>query len=102
MKQKELIEALQNTIAMQAETTKALLQMVADLKQPQITLASLPAQTFIKPLPWPPYTPYVGDPPSWPNGGWTTSPNIGIGGNDIGGTVPLSKATCSAQSSLEG
>ena len=101
MKQKELIEALQKTVAMQAETIKALLQMVAELKHPLITVGPVPTPNTTPLLPWPPYTPYIGDPPGWltsPNWG-TAQPNIGIGGNGIGGTVPL--ATCSAQRSFD-
>jgi len=56
MKQKELIEVLQKTIAMQTETIKALLSMVAELKQPLLTVAPVPPVFN----PWPPYQPYIG------------------------------------------
>jgi hypothetical protein len=77
---KALIESLQKTIEVQAETMKALLLIVAQAQHPVITLAPIPEllQPIINPQPWPPYMPFVGDPPSLPLGG--TICTTGMGG----------------------
>lgn len=99
MNQKELIEALQKTIAMQAETIKALLQMVADLQHPQRTLAPIPVQQPINPFPYP-YQPYVGDLPVGPS--WT-SPNIGLGTPiAVCGTAQLGEASYCVHNTIDG
>ena len=52
---KALIESLQKTIEVQAETMKALLLIVAQAQHPVITLAPIPEllQPIINPQPWP-------------------------------------------------
>lgn len=72
-----LIEELKQTIKTQADTIRVLLTLMPPVYMP---LASLPAQPTIVPSPvWPPFTPFVGDPPNHP---WGTPNWSGtIGGN---------------------
>lgn len=100
-----LVEELRKTVEMQAETIRALLAVVAHMQQPQITLAPIPAHPTILPTPWPPYTPYIGDPPFWPNRpGWVSTPNIGTAPlpNTLCGTSQLGRAECRINNTQEG